>query len=107
MIAYSGYRGAYTGVPTGTVGAIAELEVATDLMKKGYEVFRSLSQSCSCDLAILKNKKLFRVEVKSAYRNSNNSVSYPEQSHNKGHKYDILALYLHRENKIIYRPEIA
>ena len=39
----------------GTTGAIAELVVATDLLGRGYEVFRALSPSCSGDLAVLKN----------------------------------------------------
>ena len=51
-------------VNTATVGAFGELLVAADLISKGYEVFRALSPACSCDLAILKEGKLFRVEVR-------------------------------------------
>jgi hypothetical protein len=57
------------GLNAGTVGAIGELIVSADLLQKGYEVFRALSPSSSCDLAILtKEKKLIRVEVKTGYR---------------------------------------
>ena len=61
----------YAKVPynltTGTVGAISELKVATDLLSKGYDVFRALSPSCSCDLAILQKDKLLRVEVRTGH----------------------------------------
>lgn len=33
-------------VPSGTVGAIHELIVATDLLKRGYHVFRAMSPAC-------------------------------------------------------------
>ena len=55
-------------VPSGTVGAISELIVSADLLSKGYEVFRALSQNCSCDLAILRNGKLLRIEVRTGYK---------------------------------------
>lgn len=58
----------YPGLPTGTVGAINELRVSVDLMARGYAVFRALSPSCPCDLAILKDDNLIRVEVKTGYR---------------------------------------
>ena len=54
-------------LPPTSVGALHELVVAVDLLKKGYAVFRSLSPACSCDLAILKEKRLLRVEVKTGY----------------------------------------
>jgi hypothetical protein len=46
------------------VGAANELRVAADLILKGYDVFRALSPQCVCDLAILKDKRLLRVEVR-------------------------------------------
>jgi len=53
---------------TGTVGAIGELRVAIDLMSKGFDVFRALSPAASCDLLVMKEGKLFDIEVKSAAR---------------------------------------
>ena len=53
-----------SGLSTPTVGALAELMVAVDLMRRGYEVFRALSPSASCDLAILGTSGLRRVEVR-------------------------------------------
>jgi hypothetical protein len=63
-------RSAYPDLPTGTVGAISELAVSCDLLRRGFEVFRALSSSCSCDLAILwKGTHLRRVEVRTGYEN--------------------------------------
>jgi hypothetical protein len=56
------------GLPSGTVGTISELTISADLLSKKYEVFRALSQNCSCDLAILKNGKLLRIEVRTGYK---------------------------------------
>ena len=61
---YAKTRVARVPLPTATTGAISELVVACDLMKKGYEVFRALSASCSCDLAVLKGGDLIRIEVR-------------------------------------------
>lgn len=89
-------------LPTGTTGAIHEFKVAIDLMEKGYEVFRALSPACSCDLAILKNGKLLKIEVKTTYRLRSGKIVYPKI---KNPKYDILVLVI-RPNEIIYLPEV-
>ena len=89
-------------LPTGTIGAIHELKVCTDLLIKGYEVFRSLSQSCSCDVAILKSKKLLRVEITTGYYTNSKKVSYPPHDLSK---YDLLAVVT-KDGKIHYVPEL-
>jgi hypothetical protein len=91
---------AYPNLCTGTVGALNELKVCIDLMSKGYEVFRAVSPSCSCDLAILKNKKLIRVEVKTAYRLYTGKIF----AGGKKEKFDVKALVL--PDKIKYRPKL-
>ena len=62
---YNQFNDLLINIPNNTRGAINELIVSIDLMKRGYEVFRALSPACSCDLVGFKNKKLFRVEVTS------------------------------------------
>lgn len=64
------------GLSKGTVGAIQELKVAVDLLSKGYEVFRAESPACSCDLVVLKNNKVYRVEVRTGYRNRHGTLLY-------------------------------
>ena len=56
----------YPGISTSTVGTISELIVAVDLLKRGYDVFRALSPTCSCDLAFITNGRLVRVEVRTS-----------------------------------------
>lgn len=98
-------RNAYTKVsgnlPTGTVGALSELLTSVDLLLKGYEVFRAISPACSCDLAVLKNHKLLRVEVRTGfYRGTKLCVNTASIG---GSKYDILAIVDLVKNQIIYR----
>lgn len=95
-----GIKGA--GLPTGTTGAIGELKVAIDLLSRGYEVFRAVTPNCSCDLAILKNGRLLRIEVRTAYLNNLTG----KIAHNipKSGRYDIYAAVL--PDRIIYEPDL-
>jgi hypothetical protein len=94
-----------SGLPSGTTGAIGELVVAIDLLRRGYEVFRALSPSCSCDLAIIRDRNLVRVEVRTAYLNKltgsilRNGVDSA--------KHDLLALVIVNDgSRILYEPEL-
>lgn len=81
-------------LPTGTCGAINEYRVAVDLLKRGYQVFRAMSPSCSCDLAVLHNKRLLRVEVTTGYR-VNGRLTHPKAGKNDWRgSADILAVAL-------------
>ena len=88
------------GLATGTVGAIAELMVSIDLMKKGYEVFRALSQACSCDVLAKKDGKIYSFEVRTGHPTSK-GYSYPKNNI----RAENIALVIHRDNKIVYIPE--
>ena len=87
-------------VCTGTVGAINELRVCVDILSKGFEVFRAVSPSCSCDLAIIKNKKLTRVEVTTGHFCANGKLFSVKKDKTK---FDLLAIVT--KTKIIYSPE--
>ena len=89
-------------LPTGTVGVVQELRVAIDLLLKNYEVFHAFSPSCSCDLAVLKDGKLLRVEVTTAYRTGIGTVNHPAK---KNKLFDILALVF-KDGQIIYEPKL-
>lgn len=93
-----------TGLPTGTAGTISELLVGVDLLKRGYEVFRALSPSCSCDLSILKDGCLLRVEVKTGYRNGATGNVITTTPKDRDH-FDIFAIVI-RGEEIIYEPEL-
>ncbi len=85
-------------LPHGTIGAIGELEVAADLLSKGYQVFRALSPCCSCDLAVIKNGRLTRVEVTTGYISNCGTLTYPTKV---ADKFDILAIKLRSEIRYI------
>jgi hypothetical protein len=97
------YGGA--SIPTGTVGAISELAVAADLMRKGYAVFRALSPSCWCDLIAHKDGVMFKVEVRTAYKYINPKgeprVQYPRGLNGSG--VDWYGLYERNSGEVFYR----
>lgn len=89
-----------SSVDTGKVGAIGESQVCCDLIRKGYTVFRSVSQSASCDLIALKEKNLLRIEVKSSWRKEDGSLGIPTTRIDHSN-FDILALVLKDEIKYV------
>jgi hypothetical protein len=90
----------YPGMSTGTVGAISELRVAVDLLTRGYEVFRAVSQSCSCDLIAQKNGVLIRIESRTGYLLKSGKVTYSKQHFHSDHFAVILP------EVIIYEPSL-
>ena len=77
----------------GTIGAIAEIQVCADLMKRGYHVFRAISPSCHCDLVAYKTgETLYRIEVKKGQRSRDGSLYLPSFTPEYAERYDILAL---------------
>jgi hypothetical protein len=87
-----------TYVPCGTIGALGELLVAADLLRKGYEVFRSVSPSCSADIMIYRDGKSKRVEVRTGHRQNSGKINA-----NRIHRADILAIVL--IDQIVYEPK--
>lgn len=79
-------------LPSATVGAIHELLVSVDLLRKGYSVFRSLSPSSPGDLAILLNGKLLIVEVTTASRTVAGNLAYAKHDSSK---FDVIAVVEH------------
>ena len=91
-----------SNVTSPTRGAISELRVATDLLEKGFEVFRAISPACSCDLAVLKNSHLYRIEVRTGYRIPSGKIMYSKPQASKS---DVCAVVLSEE--IIYQPDMT
>lgn len=96
-----------SGLCSGIVGTIAELVVSSDLLGKGYSVFRALSPSCNCDLIILDaEKNLKRVEVTTGYYSLwKNKIFHHKKKCKSLNKFDILAIYM-KDGKIIYEPKL-
>lgn len=96
----AGKQAYVTGLPTATVGAIAEMAVALDLLRKGYAVFRALSSSCFCDLIAIKNEVIMRLEVRTGYYYSTTgTIQFPKQAHGP---IDYFAIYLPALNEVRY-----
>lgn len=94
----------YRGKNTIVTGAISELRVAIDLMTKGYDVFRAISPSCPCDLAILKNGKLLRIEVRTATRSSTGKIYKTRSNNDHSENIDLFADVL--PDTIFYTPQL-
>lgn len=76
----------------GNMGALSELLVCADLLKRGYEVFRAVSPSCSCDLIALKNKVCMRVEVRTGYQTPRGPSCADKNNPNRKERHEILAV---------------
>lgn len=90
---------------SGTVGAVAELIVAADLLSLGYEVFRSVSQSCSCDLVALREGSWLRIEVRTGSRLKSGGLTFSFKPRDEN-RHDVMAVYVPGERSITYRPDI-
>ena len=77
-------------VASGTVGAIAELLVAADLLSRGYHVFRAMSPACPCDLLVMKDNLSARVEVRRVTRNMAGDLPTGCTAAERG-RFDVLA----------------
>jgi len=87
-------------LPTATVGAISELKLSTDLMTKGYSVFRALSAACFCDFIAIKDDKTIMVEARTGYMNKvSGTPSFPRVMHGK---IDCFAVYFPLESSCKY-----
>ena len=89
---------------SGTTGAVSELVAATDLLRRGYEVFRSLSPACSCDLVIATaTGKLLRVEVRTAFQARSGRLYYGTEVASV--QPDVWALVT--PSGVFYKPELV
>jgi hypothetical protein len=101
--------GSRLGIATGTTGAIGELLIAADLMRLRYEVFRALSQSTSCDLLAFRNGKMYRIEVRTAYRLPSQKLTYSksDKDHGKSDHYGLVVWSDESHYEIIYEPPLS
>lgn len=91
------------GLAKSTVGAVSELSVCVDLMKRGFHTFRALSAHCPCDLMIFKtNGPTLRVEVKSGTISADGRRAYVPPTNDQ---FDVLAL-VYPDGVIEYRPPL-
>ncbi len=87
-----------TSLTTGSIGTIGDLGVAADLLKRGYDVFKSISPACWTDLVVYVDGRFQSVEVKTGYRTATGRLVYGKPRT----KTDIVAVLL--PNEIVYIP---
>jgi hypothetical protein len=90
-------------VSSGTMGAITELMVSTDLLRRGWEVFRAMSPACSADLVISKKGVTLRIEVRTGYIRPNGTIYWPKKGTVPDH-YAVVVMAL--DERIRYEPEL-
>lgn len=98
-----GFLGIY--LAPSTVGAISEIVACTDLMCKGFAVFRAMSPACTCDLIALRDGKCWRVEVTSAALGRSGTPYKLKGKHDPG-KCDIVAYVVLQTREVIYEPKL-
>lgn len=104
------YRREVAGRPestpsTATVGALHELLVAIELMRRGWHVFRALSPACPCDLVVYQDPDtIIRIQVRTASRRPRGGVYASLKKSDVG-QHDVLALVTH-DGEILFDPDI-
>lgn len=103
----NGYVPQNNALSTGQIGAMNELIVSADLIRRRVHVFRAVSPSSPCDLIIILGGQLLRVEVTTGNRHLMANGELGKLcfiSHNHD-KYDILAVVTSTEG-IVYIPPL-
>lgn len=72
-----------------SVGAASELFASAFFLRKGYEVYRAVSPSSSCDLVLHKDGLMYRVEIRTI--NPTAVLKLPLKKIDQG-RFDILAI---------------
>lgn len=90
---------------TNTVGALHELIVCADLLQKGFAVFRAVSPSAPCDLAVLRGSQLLRIEVRTG-QNTAGGVLWPKSSRDQCDHYAVVLRDRDNIRKIHYSPPL-
>lgn len=85
-------------------GGISELLVAVDLLRRGLDVYQSMTTGGQCDLVAINRvtERVLRIEVKSAKRDGNGRIICGIGATNK---FDVLAKVL-PSGEIVYQPDI-
>jgi hypothetical protein len=88
-----------------TVGAISELRVCYDLMRRGFDVFRAMSPNSYADVIAIKNNIIYQLEVRTGRYLVGGTLYWPTNKlANKS-----LVVYTFRDDKIHYitNPELS
>ncbi len=90
----------YDHLNNGQIGAMNELLVCTELIRKGFDVFRSVCPTCFCDVIAIKKNKILRVEIRTGSKNeSTGTLMFPTKEKHRD-KIDLFAIVVGK--KIYY-----
>lgn len=87
------------GLPTPVIAAMSELVCATDLMRLGWDVYRAVAWTASCDIVAIKGNTVLRVEVRTAAVLKDDKLTSA-----KNGRYDVLARVWYDE--VEYAPPL-
>jgi hypothetical protein len=89
-------------VAPGSTGAMHEMLVCVDLLRKGYAVFRSVSPHSPFDLVAIKEGLPVSLEVTTGCYTTTGRITHPTKDRAK---FDHLVIVTH-EGEIIYQPPL-
>lgn len=92
----------YEDVCTVSKGAAAELAVAADLLLKGWQVFRTVSQTSFCDLIAVKGDKTRYIEVRCVSTTPSGNHSYFRGLSDRKERATEIAAYVIESKEIVY-----
>lgn len=91
-------------VSIGGVGAIGELLVCADLLRRGYDVFRSVSPNGPFDVVACSGDRTIRIEVKVCAEYMDGSrVTRKREPDNP---FDVIAMVYLNSGSIVYDPSL-
>ena len=96
---FYGRRKTYS-IASASVGSVSEMQVCCEMLKQGYSVFRTVSQSSFCDVVAIKRGACLLIEVRTGYRDLSGRVSYPKQLHNKIANPTHYGIYVPQDNTV-------
>ena len=86
----------------GKAGAVSELLVCADLLNRGYEVFRSVSQSCSCDIVAYKDSKYIAIEIRTGTVTYSGYIGYSWKDKDVDRSMVVAVVVRNDNNRIFY-----
>lgn len=92
----------FTDINRNKIGALSEILACADLLRNGFDVFRSVSPSASCDIIAYFKNKVYRIEVTTGYFNIAGNPAWPRKDQEK---FDIL-MVIFKNGDIKYVPSL-
>jgi hypothetical protein len=90
-------------VTTHAAGAVGELQVACDMLRRGLNVYKAMHTHSECDLIALIDRKCIRIEVRSGRQTKDGKISVARPLVSDRVKYDVLAIAF-PDGEIVYEP---